>query len=54
MMEEENAKVDMAGDEVKGKAREAAVDVILDIMDNLAWHANDPYLEIGDASSETH
>ena len=48
-MEEENAEVNTVGDkEVKGKAREAVVDVTLDASDDFTWQADDPYIEIDD------
>ena len=54
-MEEEGAEADTAGDEeVEGMDGKVAVDVALDVTDDLTWHASDPYLEtdeLGDALS---
>ena len=51
-MEEEGTEVNTARDEgVEGRDGEAAVDVTLNVTDDLAWHASDPYLEIDDESS---
>ena len=54
-MEEEGTQVNTTGDkEVKGRAGEMAVNVALNVTDDLTWHTNDPYLEIDDESSGMH
>ena len=56
-MEEEDVEVDTARDEeVKGREREAAIDVGLDAnaTDDLVWNNNNPYFEIDAGSLGVH